>query len=132
MGEPREGLGTMADPAELAAALVAIGLLKRTFTAAEMEAEAKRAGGREMHRLELAHALAGGAGKQTPLAGGGGGAGGGPPAALEGLLQAAQAEGAAERSERFRQVAESLRGGVELAEELADKAAAYAAMAEGS
>lgn len=61
MGEPREGLGTMADPAKLAAALVAIGLLKRSFTAAELASEAERAGGRELHRLELAHTLAGAA-----------------------------------------------------------------------
>ncbi|MER6004912.1 hypothetical protein ABT120_40625 [Nonomuraea angiospora] len=33
-----------------------------------------------------------------------------------------QAEGAAERAERFRQVAESLRGGVEIADEMAEKA----------
>ncbi|RVX41089.1 hypothetical protein EDD27_3552 [Nonomuraea polychroma] len=39
MGAPREGLGTMADPAGLAAALVAIGLLKRSFTTAEPAAE---------------------------------------------------------------------------------------------
>ncbi|MEO3876640.1 hypothetical protein ABGB18_48485 [Nonomuraea sp. B12E4] len=52
--------------------------------------------------------------------------------ALESLLQAAQAEGAAERAERFRQVAETLRGGAEVAGELADKAEAYAARFEGS
>ncbi|GLX02290.1 hypothetical protein [Microtetraspora sp. NBRC 16547] len=54
IGEQREGLGTMADPAELAEALVAIGLLKHSFTAAELAAESRRAGGRELHQLELA------------------------------------------------------------------------------
>ncbi|MFB9205407.1 hypothetical protein ACFFV7_29725 [Nonomuraea spiralis] len=44
MGEQREDLVTMADPAKLAAALVAIGLLKRSFTAAELASEAERAG----------------------------------------------------------------------------------------
>jgi hypothetical protein len=32
MGETREGLGEMADPADLVTALVQVGLLKRAFT----------------------------------------------------------------------------------------------------
>jgi hypothetical protein len=45
VGEVRQGLGTMADPAELVAAMTAIGLLQRGFTAAESAAETRRAGG---------------------------------------------------------------------------------------
>ncbi|MGW3367819.1 hypothetical protein ACWDOR_33265 [Streptosporangium canum] len=52
--------------------------------------------------------------------------------ALESLLQAAQAERAAERAKWFRQVTETLRGGAEVTENLADKAEAYAARCEGS
>jgi hypothetical protein len=43
VGEERQGLGTMADPAELVAAMTAIGLLQRGFTVAET----RRAGGAE-------------------------------------------------------------------------------------
>ncbi len=64
MGEVRQGLGTMADPAELVAAMTAIGLLQRGFTAAESAAETRRAGGAELHRLQMAHALAGAADMQ--------------------------------------------------------------------
>ena len=64
MGEVRQGLGTMADPAELVAAMTAIGLPQRGFTAAESAAETRRAGGAELHRLQMAHALAGAADMQ--------------------------------------------------------------------
>ena len=39
MGEIREGLGEMADPADLITALVQVGLLKRAFTGTELAAE---------------------------------------------------------------------------------------------
>lgn len=45
---------------------------------------------------------------------------------------AAEAERAAERAKWFRQVTETLRGGAEVTENLADKAEAYAARCEGS
>ena len=48
MGEVRQGLGTMAGPAGLVAAMTAmtaIGLLQRGFTAAGSAAETRRAGG---------------------------------------------------------------------------------------
>ena len=41
MGEVRQGLGTMASPAELVAAMTAIGLLQRGFTAAESATETR-------------------------------------------------------------------------------------------
>jgi hypothetical protein len=72
VAEIRQGLGTMADPAELVAAMTAIGLLQRGFTAAESAAETRRVGGAELHRLQMAHALAGAAG----IAGADGGRGG--------------------------------------------------------
>lgn len=59
-----------ADPAELAAALVAIGLLKRSFTAAELAAKAEQAAGRELHRSELAHLSADAADMQLLMAAG--------------------------------------------------------------
>lgn len=49
---------------------------------------------------------------------------------MHALLQAAPADGAAERATHLRQVAESLHGGLELAEEMADKAEAVAARFE--
>ena len=45
MGETREGLGEMADPADLVTALVQLGLLERAFTGTELAAETDRAGG---------------------------------------------------------------------------------------
>ncbi|HUY51805.1 MAG TPA: hypothetical protein VMV92_39920 [Streptosporangiaceae bacterium] len=59
MGEIREGLGEMADPADLVTALVEVGLLKRAFTGTELAAETSRAGGAELFRLEMAHAWLG-------------------------------------------------------------------------
>jgi hypothetical protein len=60
----------MASPAELVAAMRAIGLLQRGFTAAESAAETRRAGGEELHRLQMAHALAGAADMQVLMAAG--------------------------------------------------------------
>jgi hypothetical protein len=70
MGETREDLGTMADPGELVAALTVIGFLQRGFTGAEQAREIKRAGGVELHRLEMAHTLAGAAEMQVLMAAG--------------------------------------------------------------
>jgi hypothetical protein len=70
MGEIREGLGEMADPAVLVTALVQVGLLKRAFTGTELAAETDRAGGTELFRLEMAHALAGAADMHILMAAG--------------------------------------------------------------
>jgi hypothetical protein len=70
MGEPRQGLGTMASPAELVAAMTAIGLLERGFTGQEQAEAITRAGGVELHRLQMAYALAGAVEMQVLMAAG--------------------------------------------------------------
>jgi hypothetical protein len=82
MGETREDLGTMADPGELAAALTVIGLLQRGLTDAEQARETERAGGVELHRLEMAHALAGAAEMQVLMAAGAAADAGADPAKI--------------------------------------------------
>src|SRR5260370_3638017 len=82
MGEIREGLGEMADPADLVTALVQVGLLKRVFTGTELAAETDRAGGTELFRLEMAHALAGAADMQILMAAGPAAAAGAAPARI--------------------------------------------------
>ncbi len=82
MGEVRRGLGTMADPAELVAAMTAIGLLQRGFTGTEQAAEIGQAGGEELHRLQMAHALAGAAEMQVLMAAGAAADAGADPAKI--------------------------------------------------
>jgi hypothetical protein len=82
MGEIREGLGEMADPADLVTALVQLGLLKRAFTGTELAAETGRAGGAELFRLEMAHALAGAADMQILMAAGAAADAGAEPARI--------------------------------------------------
>src|SRR5260370_14537210 len=72
----------MADPAELVAAMTAIGLLQRGFTAAESAAETRWAGGAELHRLQMAHALAGAADMQVLMAAGAAADAGADPAKI--------------------------------------------------
>ena len=82
MGEIREGLGEMADPADLVTALVQLGLLERAFTGTELAAETDRAGGAELFRLEMAHALAGAADMQILMAAGAAADAGAEPARI--------------------------------------------------
>ena len=58
----------MADPAELVEAMRVLGTVDRGFTASEATAAARGAGGQELWRLGLAHALAGAAEQQVLMA----------------------------------------------------------------
>jgi hypothetical protein len=82
MGEILEGLGEMADPADLVTALVQLGLLKRAFPGTELAAETSRAGGTELFRLEMAHALAGAADMHILMAAGAAADAGADPARI--------------------------------------------------
>ena len=62
--------------------MTAIGLLQRGFTAAESAAETRRAGGAELHRLQMAHALAGAAEMQVLMAAGAAADAGADPAKI--------------------------------------------------
>jgi len=59
-----------------------VGLLKRVFTGTELAAEADRAGGAELFRLEMAHALAGAADMQILMAAGAAADAGAEPARI--------------------------------------------------
>ncbi len=72
----------MAGPAGLVTALVQVGLLKRAFTGTELAAETDRAGGTELFRLEMAHALAGAADMQILMAAGAAADAGAEPARI--------------------------------------------------
>src|SRR5260370_12312867 len=72
----------MAGPADLVTALVQVGLLKRAFTGTELAAETDRAGGAELFRLEMAHALAGAADMQILMAAGAAADAGAEPARI--------------------------------------------------
>jgi len=72
----------MADPADLVTALVQVGLLERAFTGTKLAAETGRAGGAELFRLEMAHALAGAADMQILMAAGAAADAGADPARI--------------------------------------------------